>query len=217
MTDILEEILNDKNEERTLYYFKKMLPIAMICTILVVLFMLVNNWNENKKIENNKKIGDILVNTIRIINDNQASTIKSLDNLILTSNNKVKDLAIIEQIGIKINQGDTEDAKILLQNVINDAKYDELTTAYARLIWLSVVIDETDLSKINTNEMNGCLNYFDDENKAFFGTANIIKAIWYIKNNSIDLAIDTLKKILSSKNATQTSKDQARALLSNLQ
>jgi len=217
MTDILEEILNDKNEERTLYYFKKMLPIAIICTILVVLFMLVNNWNENKKIENNKKIGDILVNTIRIINDNQASTIKSLDNLILTSNNKVKDLAIIEQIGIKINQGDTEDAKILLQNVINDAKYDELTTAYARLIWLSVVIDETDLSKINTNEMNGCLNYFDDENKAFFGTANIIKAIWYIKNNSIDLAIDTLKKILSSKNATQTSKDQARALLSNLQ
>ena len=101
--------------------------------------------------------------------------------------------------------------------MINDAKYDELTTAYARIIWLSVVIDETDLSKINTNEMNEYLNYFDDENKAFFGTANIIKAIWYIKNNSIDLAINTLKKILSSKNVTQTSKDQARALLSNLQ
>ena len=89
MTDILEEILNDKNEERKLYYFKKMLPIAVICTMLVVLFMLINNCNQNKKIENNKKIGDILVNIIRTVNDNQVSTIKSLDNLILTSNNKV--------------------------------------------------------------------------------------------------------------------------------
>jgi hypothetical protein len=217
MTDILEEVLNDKNEEKKLYYFKKLLPITIILALIVVLFMLINNWLGGKKIKNNQKTGDILVKSMSLINDNKDLTIKSLDNLIETSNNKVGELAAIEQVSIKIHQGDFIEARALLKKIIDNKNYTELTSAYARLVWLSLMIDETNLSNVNTNEIEEYLNYFDDENKPFFGTANIIKAIWYINNNSKDLAENTLKKVISLESTTQVVKEQAKALLSNLQ
>ncbi|MDR0774643.1 MAG: DUF2659 family protein [Rickettsia sp.] len=217
MTDILEEVLNDKNEEKKLYYFKKLLPITIILALIVVLFMLINNWLDGKKIKNDQKTGDILVKSMSLINDNKDLTIKSLDNLIETSNNKVGELAAIEQVSIKIQQGDFIEARTLLKKIIDNKNYTELTSAYARLVWLSLMIDETNLSNVNINEIEEYLNYFDDGNKPFFGTANIIKAIWYINNNSKDLAENTLKKVISLESTTQVVKEQAKALLSNLQ
>jgi hypothetical protein len=217
MTDILEEVLNDKNEEKKLYYFKKLLPITIILALIVVLFMLINNWLDGKKIKNDQKTGDILVKSMSLINDNKDLTIKSLDNLIETSNNKVGEFAAIEQVSIKIQQGDFIEARTLLKKIIDNKNYTELTSAYARLVWLSLMIDETNLSNVNINEIEEYLNYFDDENKPFFGTANIIKAIWYINNNSKDLAENTLKKVISLESTTQVVKEQAKALLSNLQ
>ncbi|MDR0296797.1 MAG: DUF2659 family protein [Rickettsia sp.] len=217
MTDILQEVLSDKNEEKKLYYFKKFLPITIILTLIVILFMLINNWRNGKEIENNQKTGDILVKSIALINDNKDLAIKSLDNLMTTSNNKVEGLAAIEQVSIKIHQGDFIEARTLLKKVIDNNNYDELTSAYARLLWLSLMIDDPNLSDININEIEKYLNYFDDENKPFFGTANIIKAIWYIRNNSKDLAENTLKKLISLESITQVVKDQAKALLLNLQ
>ncbi len=217
MTDILEEVLSDKNEEKKLYYFKKFLPITIILTLIVILFMLINNWRNEKEIENNQKTGDILVKSIALINDNKDLAIKSLDNLMATSNNRVEGLAAIEQVSIKIHQGNFIEAKTLLKEVIDNNNYDELTSAYAHLIWLSLMIDEPNLSDVNINEIEKYLSYFDDENKPFFGTANIIKATWYIKNNSKDLAKNTLKKVISLESTTQTVKEQAKALLLNLQ
>lgn len=217
MTDILQEVLSDKNEEKKLYYFKKILPITIILTLIVILFMLINNWRDRKEIENNQKTGDILVKSIALINDNKDLAIKSLDNLMVTSNNKVNGLAAIKQVSIKIHQGDFIEATTLLKRVIDNNNYDELTSAYAHLVWLSLMIDEPNLSDININEIEKYLNYFDDENKPFFGTASIIKAIWYIRNNSKDLAENTLKKVISLESTTQTVKEQAKALLSNLQ
>ncbi|HJD56570.1 MULTISPECIES: DUF2659 family protein [Rickettsieae] len=217
MTDILQEVLSDKNEEKKLYYFKKILPITIILTLIVILFMLINNWRDRKAIENNQKTGDILAKSIALINDNKELAIKSLDNLMTTSTNKVSGLAAIEQASIKIHQGDFIEARTLLKKVIDNNNYDELTNAYAHLVWLSLMIDEPNSSDVNTNEIEKYLNYFDDENKPFFGTANIIKAIWYINNNSKDLAEDTLKKLISLESTTQTVKEQAKALLANLQ
>ncbi|WP_425362747.1 DUF2659 family protein [Candidatus Tisiphia endosymbiont of Hybos culiciformis] len=217
MTDLLQEVLSDKNEEKKLYYFKKFLPITIILTLIVILFMLINNWRDRKEIENNQKTGDILVKSIALINDNKDLAIKSLDNLMATSSNKANGLAVIEQVSIKIHQGDFIEARTLLKEVIDNNNYDELTSAYAHLVWLSLMIDKPNSSDVNNNEIEKYLNYFDDENKPFFGTANIIKATWYIRNNSKDLAENTLKKLISLESTTQTVKEQAKALLANLQ
>lgn len=217
MTDILAEVLDDKKDEQIFYYFKKSLPIIIIATLIIILIMLLYNWREQERIKNNQRTGDILVKAISLIDHDQALTEKSLENFIITSYNKISDLAAIEQVNFQINQGKLAKAKNLLKELINNKHYDKLISAYARLIWLSIIIDETDLSSEDIKETEEYLSYFDDDTKPFFGTANIIKAIWYINNNSKNSAETILKKIISSENTTQIVKEQAKALLLNFQ
>ncbi|XVN42054.1 MAG: DUF2659 family protein [Candidatus Rickettsia vulgarisii] len=216
MTDILDEVLNDENEAKKLYYFKKLLPIAIILTIITILLMLLYNWQEDKKIKNNQQTGDILVKSISLINDDKDLTNISLENLIKTSNNKVGELASIEQVSIEIKQNNISKATELLKIIITNKNYSELTTSYARLVWLILTMDKSDLSNINIKEVEEYLNYFDNENKPFYGTANLIKAIWHIKSGSKDLATKILNNLITLENISSIVKEQAKALLSSI-
>lgn len=100
MTDILQEVLNDQNDEKILSYFKKALPIIIVCTVVVVLFMLWANWHKAKVVKNNQKTSNILIHSTPSINNDQEFLQKSLKDLIENSNNKVGELAAIEQIGL---------------------------------------------------------------------------------------------------------------------
>ncbi|KAJ6644892.1 hypothetical protein Bhyg_00087, partial [Pseudolycoriella hygida] len=192
------EILNDANEEKRLFYFKKFLPITIILTLIVVLIMVVNNWFNAKKIKNNQAASDILVRTAKLA-ENKELYKKSLGHLIATSDNKIKELAEIEQVSVEIKQNNFQQADLLLQNIINNKDYDDITTSYARLIWLSLNIDKADLSNINTKKMEEYLNYFDNSSKPFYGVGRLIKAHWYIRNGAKDLADETLKHIIMIK------------------
>lgn len=216
MTDILEEVLSDQNDEKRLSYFKKLLPVVIVCTAIIVGFMLWSNWRKSKMVANNQRASNILIQSISLGNNNQHLLQKSLQDLIENSGNKVGELAAIEQVGITINRGDISEAKNLLDKIIHNDDYTELTTAYARLVWLNLAIDEQNLASIDRKKMEEYLNYFDKEDKAFFGTANIIKAIWYLRNNASDLAKNTLKRLIAEENVTPLIKDQATALLSNI-
>lgn len=215
MTDILEEILNDNKEEKRLFYFKKLLPIVIIFVLITVIIMIINNWYNEKKIKNNQEIGDILVKAIRSP-VNEELTIKPLEHLVATSNNKTKELAAIAQIGFGIKRNDWAQTDNLLNNIINNQYYDELTTAYARLIWISLNIDKIHLSDINITMLEEYLNYFDTANKPFYGTANLLKAHWYIKKGSKDLAINTLTNLISLNELPLSIKKQANYLLATL-
>lgn len=216
MTDILDEVLSDENEARKLYYFKKFLPITIILTIIIILLMLIYNWQESKKIKNNQQTGDILLKSIALINDDKDLTIKSLENLIKTSHNRVGELASIQQVSIEIKQKNISKATELLKIIISNKNYSELTTSYARLVWLILAIDKSDLSNINVKETEEYLNYFDNANKPFYGTASLIKAIWYNKNGSKDLAEKILNNLITLDNINSIVKEQAKALLSNI-
>lgn len=52
--------------------------------------------------------------------------------------------------------------------------------------------------------------------KPFWATATIIKAMWDIKNNMKPQAEKNLKNLLISNNVSDLIKDQAKALLVNL-
>ncbi|MCC8417224.1 MAG: DUF2659 family protein [Rickettsia endosymbiont of Bryobia graminum] len=216
MTDILDEVLNDENEAKKLYYFKKFLPIAIISTIITILLMLIYNWQEDKKVRNNQQTGDILVKSIALINDDKDLTIKSLENLVESSNNRIGELASIEQFSIEIKQNNISKATELLKAMIANKNYSELTTSYARLVWLTLTIDKSDLSNINVKEIEEFLNYFDNENKPFYGTANLIRGMWYIKTGSKDLASKILNNLITLENISSIVKEQAKALLSNI-
>lgn len=216
MTDILEEVLSDQNDEKRLSYFKRILPIVIVCTAVIVIFMLWNNWRESKVVKNNQKTSNILIQAISLMNSDKDLLEKSLKVLIETSDNRVGDLAALEQVSTIIGRGNINEAKNLLDKIINNNDYDEITAAYARLIWVGLVIDQQNISNIDKPKLEEYLNYFDQEDKVFFGTANILKAIWYIQNNARGLAKDTLQKLIAAQNVTPLIKEQAKALLSDL-
>jgi hypothetical protein len=218
MSDILEEVLNDQNEEKRLRFFKKILPIVIIFAIFIVIIMIINNRHKDNQIKNNQKNGDIFVKAISIemIEGNKDFAFSTLENLSNTSSNRIKEIALLEQVAIKISEKKHQDAKALLEKIIQNTEYQEITTAYARISWLSLVIDEENIAKQDKERALTYLKYFNDEEKAFWATANFIKAIWDIKNDMPDVAKETLKILIASNNAPELTKDQAKALLSNL-
>lgn len=217
MTDILEEILRDQSDERKLRYFKKLLPIVIITTIFIVIAMLINNWYTDKQLQNNRKMGDIFIKSVANLDSNKNLAIQSLDDLIKANDNKLSEIAALQQIGIKINDNDYNGAKNLLEQVINNKNSDEVTVSYARIIWLGLVLDQQNFTEIEKINMQNYLKYFTDEDRPFWGTANIIKASWYVKNNQPELAVDVLKKMVSYESLPNLIKEQAKALLTNLE
>jgi hypothetical protein len=213
MSDILEEILREQNDARKIQYFKKSLPIIAILTVISVIYMLVDNWRSDKKIHYNKRQGDILIKSIFQDNSKEL-TLKSLKAL-EASNNRIKELSALKEVGIKIADKDISQAKTLLEKIINNNN--NITASYARLSWLSLAIDEPRLSENDNKQFEIYLDYFNNESKEFYGIVNIIKALWYVKNNKIDLARDVLRKTISMNSSSRVVKEQAKALLVNIE
>jgi hypothetical protein len=216
VADILDEVLNDQRDEKKLYYFRKTLPLVIFFTVVAVILMLIYGWYKDKQVKHNMKMGAILVKAIAAVPDDKDLALKSLKSVVEKSNNRVGELALLEEVGIKITDKDYIGAKALLEKIINNKNYSSTTTSYACLVWLSLVIDEQNISDKERKQFQEYLQHFTNENQEFFGTAGIIKAIWYIRNNQLELAKDTLTVILSLTNISHVIKDQARALMSSL-
>ena len=213
MSDILEEILREQSDERKLKYFKKFLPIIIVITTIVVVCMLINNWHTNKEAKYNKRQGNILIKSISFEN-NKELTLKSLQSL-ETSHSKIRELALLKEVSIRITDKDYIGAKVLLEKIVDNSQ--GITSSYARLSWLSLAIDEAELSEIENETFKKYLDHFTDENKEFYGMVNILKALWYVKKGKINLAQDVLKKTILLHSSTKIVKEQAKSLLANLE
>ncbi|WP_218460907.1 DUF2659 family protein [Rickettsia sp. TH2014] len=218
MTDILDEVLSDQNEEKRLIFFKKLLPIIIIISIIAITIMVIIINNKDKRVKNNQKNGDILVKIVGLeaTKDNEELAFNTLENLVTTSNTKIKEIAALEQVAIKISEKKYSEAKDLLNKIIENKEYSEISTSYARISWCGLVIDDQNLDIQDKEKLTKYLNYFDDEKKPFWATATIIKAMWDIKNNMKPQAEKNLKNLLISNNVSDLIKDQAKALLVNL-
>ena len=62
-------------------------------------------------------------------------------------------------------------------------EYYELTTSFARLLWLGIILDEDKISDANQTQFRNYLQYFSQENRPFFATATLMKALFYSIEN----------------------------------
>lgn len=218
MTDILDEVLNDQNEEKRLIFFKRLLPVVIIIALIAITIMVINNNNKNKQIENNQKNGDIFVKAVNLeaVQGNKGLAISNLENLVNISDTKIKEIALLEQVAIKLSGQQNSEVKDLLSKIIENKEYSEIVTSYARIAWCSLVIDDEKLDIADKEKLVKYLNYFDNENKPFWATANIMKAIWDIKSNMLAEAEKNLTILVASNSTSDLIKDQAKALLAGL-
>ncbi len=216
MTDILDEVLKDYIEEKKIHYFKRFLPFVIIITICVIILMLVYNMYQEKHIQANRLASETLLKSIKTLSYDNDLAMNSLINIANNVDTKVAELASLESIAVYISSEEYDKAKFLLDKIIN-SNYTNLTKNYARLLWLSLVIDQKIISDDEKQLAELHFKEFNNETQIFYGTVSIIRTIYYIKNGSTDLAMNLLKKIVAINDMNEIIKNQANAMLVNLE
>jgi hypothetical protein len=212
MSDILAEVLDDQRVERRVRYFKKALPIIILSLIVAIIVIFIRDLHIKKLNDHNIEMGNILLKSIIDTKADEAI----LDAVITQTETATKEIAHLRQASIKMMKEDYASSKTLLETIINSKDYSEITIRYARLMWLSFMMNETNLSKLDEETIMRYLDYFNNEEELFFGSANIIKAIFYIKNNKLKEAKLTLERILSLQNVEAPIVWQAKTIFSTI-
>lgn len=216
MADILDEVLNDAKDEKKLILFRKLLPIIIIFTIVIAIAIAAYTLYTNKKAEHNRKIGDMFVEIISGEYGDNATIISALKDLVDTSENRQAELADLEIASKLIAENNSTEALQALEAIINNTEYYELTTSFARLLWIGLILDEEKLSDTMQMQSRNYLQYFAQEDQPFFATATLMKALFYKKNKQNDLAVEYANVVLNLQDATLILKEQARAILASI-
>jgi len=217
MSDILEEVLRDYSDEKKLYYFKKILPVVLSFTVIIIAFMLYNNWYKDRKLSEQMQLSDKFLKILARNPEIDTNAYSDLSDISLQTESNVTKLANLKQIDIQIKDRNYKQAKILLEKIIFDENQDEMTKSYAYMSWLGLIIDKDGFVAEDQDKFNQTLSSFGNDGQVFEGTICLMRAIWYVKNNEKDKAIEFLKKITSVESASGSTKEQAKILLSNLQ
>jgi hypothetical protein len=214
MSDIIEEVMIDKKDEQKMLYFKKAIPIIIGGTILIIIGMIVNNHRLSHNEGHNREIGDTIVQSLDHLIANPPLALQGFDFVINNAQNHAKDVAILHKLAATIQTKDKTLFFEIAETIISDKDYLPLTKAYTKLMWISLKIDNSDLSDQDKTKL---VEYFDSytTHTAFYGSAHLLEALWYKKTDK-EKSKTILQNLISSKMATDTIKEEAKALMANL-
>lgn len=216
MADILDEILVDKSEERKVFYFKKALPIVGAVTLLLIIIMLIMNIRTSTKEKYNIKMGDTLVQSLESFSTDPKVAIEGLEHLIENSDNHSKDIAALQMILVNSANNNTEKAFEVIQKVVENNDYLPLTQNYAKLTWISIILDSNPaIQEKNAQQVEKYFKDFNNEDAPFYGSAQILQALYYQKTDK-DKALKIAENILSSKKTSPIIQEEARAIIANI-
>ncbi|RTK92515.1 MAG: DUF2659 domain-containing protein [Rickettsiales bacterium] len=216
MVDILDEVLNDTKDEKRIILFRKFLPTIIILMLIGAVGMTGYNWYKNKTLEHHQRLGDILTNVIsKEITDKDLSN-NSLKHLVINNENRQAELADIYMVSELRAGGDNEAAILKLETIIANNKYQEITKSYARILWLSIILDQKEITDSNNVKARSYMDYFVSEDQVFFTNATLLKALFYKKSGQTELAMQYANSILNSKNSSAIIKEQATAIIANI-
>ncbi len=216
MADILDEVLSDQKDEKRLLLFRKLFPTIIVTTIVIAIAMAGYNWYQNKVDAHNREIGDMLVSLTGGEYGDANATIEGLKKLIDNGENRQSELAEIKIVDKLIRENKIQDALARLESIISHENYYEITTSYARLIWISLVLDQKDLTETMQMKARNYMQYFKDERQPFFASATLMKSFFYKKNKQDDLAAEHANNLITSNRVPIAIKEQAKALLASL-
>lgn len=216
MADILDEVLNDEKDEKRLILFRKVLPTIIITTIIIAIAMTGYNWYSNRVAEHNKELGDMFIELALAESTLASVTNNSLEQLAKDKGTHQAELAQIQLIHNMIDSKDLLSALTRLEEIIANKTYLDITTSYARLLWLGIILDQEKLTENMQVKARNYLDHFLKEDQLFFANATILKSLFYKKNGQVELAAKYANSLLEMKTVSRIFKDQALAVLAGL-
>ena len=216
MADILDEVLNDAKDEKKIMFFRKIFPVIIVSTVIIAIAMAGYSWYQARVDAHNQEVGDLSVDLISGEYGEKKLIIESLNELVKDGDNRQVELAEIQIVSRLIESGDQPAALENLDSIIANKDYLDITTSFARLLWLNIILDEKSVSDEMQVKARNYMQYFKEADQVFFANATLLKALFYKKNNQNDLAAEYANVILTMDNASIILKEQARAVLSGL-
>ncbi len=215
MADILDEVLSDEKDEKRLLLFRKLFPSIIVLAVIIAIFIAGFSWYKNSEKIYNRKTGDMFVDFIFGGYEDEPLIGKSVEKVIETVNNRQAELAKLKIAEIFINNNDPQGALEKLEAIIKNKDYHEITTSFARLLWISLILDKDKILDATQVQARNYLQYFTSEEQPFFASVTLMKALFYKKNGQNDLAFEHANTLLKLKNASYFVKEQAKALLAS--
>ncbi|MCP5362939.1 MAG: tetratricopeptide repeat protein [Rickettsiaceae bacterium] len=216
MSDILEEILNDEKEAKRLKLFRKLFPAIITLTIIVALGIAGYSWFLQAKTTHNQEIGDSFVQLISDESKNTKLFNEILKEIETNNKSKLSELASIKLASEQIKLTNVSDSMQLLSKIINNKDYSEITKSYARILYISLVLDIDNLNNELENKVREYLQYFTNDSQVFYATATLLKSLFYLKNNQLDLAKQYALETLKLPRASAIIKEQAKAIIAGI-
>ncbi|MCP5375354.1 MAG: tetratricopeptide repeat protein [Rickettsiaceae bacterium] len=216
MSDILEEILNDEKEAKRLKLFRKLFPAIITLTIIVALGIAGYSWFLQAKTTHNQEIGDSFVQLISDESKNTKLFNEILKEIETNNKSKLSELASIKLASEQIKLTNVSDSMQLLSKIINNKDYSEITKSYARILYISLVLDIDNLNNELENKVREYLQYFTNDSQVFYATATLLKSLFYFKNNQLDLAKQYALETLKLPRASAIIKEQAKAIIAGI-
>lgn len=216
MVDILEEVLDDQKVERRIALFQKIFPVAIIAVIIISLIIAFYSWYNARRVAHNQEIGNLLVELILGGGNDKVENVNSdLQAIVTNGNNRQAELASLKIVHNKIAQGNSDSVLTDLAQIVDNPDFYKFTTAYARILWLSLILDKPQLTEAEQMQARSYFQFFSDENQGFYATAMLLKAFFYAKNKEINLAREAAEKVLKMEKISPIIKEQAKAFLSS--
>ncbi len=216
MGDIIDEVINENKYIQRVKFFKKLLPIILILVIIISLLIALFSWKENKTKTYNQTIGDSLILPLFKNDINNQLVDDTLSEINNNAKNRQKELVAIKIVSRKIEANNIEGALNDLETIILNKHYLDITTAFARIFWLTLILDIDNLSNNQETMARNYLQYFKNNSQPFYIHALLIKALFYKKIHQNDLVKTTIDSILNSSEASNFYKEQAKALLRSI-
>mgnify|MGYP001246036013 CR=1 FL=1 len=216
MTDILDEILNDDKDAKRLQIFRKTLPIIIIFTIITAIIIAGYTWFSQAKTQNNQEIGDSFVQLVSVEYTDEKLVTSLLEEITINSETKLSELASIKLVSTQVQLNDIPKAIQALETIIDNKEYSEITTSYARILYISLILDIADLSTDQENKSREYLQYFNKDSQVFYATATLLKSLFYLKINQFDFAKEHALEVLKLPRASGVIKEQAKAVLAHI-
>ena len=216
MVDIVDEIISEDKDAKRIYYFQKLFIPIIIATIIIACGIAVYSYYSFKAEEHNREIGDLLVDVMGDTSADEESIITALEGIVQNSDNDTRQLAKLKMATEYIDNGRAEKASQILQGIIDDTSFFEITRAYARLLMMTIILDSSEIDDAIQLKASNLLNYFSDTSHPFFATATLIKANFYMKIGQRELAEKYAQEVIDLKSSHAVIKEQASALIAML-
>ena len=217
MADILDEILNDEKDEKRMRIFRKIFPIVIISTIIIAIIMACYSWFSSSRTKHNQEIGDLFTQLISGDYKDEKLASSLLEEINNGNETKISELAAIKLASRHIQDNDPTGATKTLEDIVNNKDYSDITQSYARILYVSLILDTDKMSAEEENKSREYLQYFNKDTQVFYSTATLLKSLFHLKNKQFDLATQYATEILKLPRASDIIKEQAKAILAQVQ